>query len=184
MTLEGGSQLRKGVAAYTGGISSETKAKPVAEPKRKRAEVFDKRHFTVYLKPVPQPRPRISMRGGFARAYTPSDHPVVPYRAAVVAAALKAASRKEWARKTSGRRVRLEVWCVFQRPKSHYKAGGALKDDAPLMPRPDVDNLVKAIMDAMKDAGVWSDDVVCVDERCRKRYVSARIEPHVTVFVW
>jgi Holliday junction resolvase RusA-like endonuclease len=149
----------------------KTKAsKPIAE-------------FVVYSTPVPQPRPRISVRHGFARAYTPADHPIVAYRDAIAMAALQQITRKEWKKRTTGRRVRLEVSCVFQRPKSHLKAGGAIKGDAPLMPRPDTDNLVKGVMDALTTAGVWADDVVVVDHRCRKRYVSARIRAHTWVRV-
>jgi Holliday junction resolvase RusA-like endonuclease len=51
------------------------------------------------------------------------------------------------------------------------------------MPRPDTDNLVKAVMDALTDAGVWDDDTVVVNEGCRKRYVSARVGAHTVVRV-
>jgi Holliday junction resolvase RusA-like endonuclease len=138
--------------------------------------------FVVYGMPVPQPRPRISMRGGFAKAYTPADHPIVAYRKAIAKAALKANPLKDW-RKKLGRRVRLEVWCVFQRPKSHRRANGSLLDKAPALPRPDTDNLVKGVMDALTTAGIYSDDVVVADHRCRKRYVGARIAPHTVVRV-
>ncbi len=43
--------------------------------------------FTVPGEPVPQPRPRVSTRGGFARAYVPAKHPVHAYRDAITAAA-------------------------------------------------------------------------------------------------
>lgn len=138
--------------------------------------------FVVYGMPVPQPRPRISMRGGFARAYTPADHPVVEYRRAIERAAMGVRPRKEWKR-ILGDRVRLEVWCVFQRPKSHLKANGSTRKDAPRWPRPDVDNVLKSVMDAMTSAGVWDDDVAVVSARVRKRYVGARIAPHTVVRV-
>jgi Holliday junction resolvase RusA-like endonuclease len=136
--------------------------------------------FVVYGMPVPQPRPRISMAGGFARAYTPADHPVIAYRSAIERAALSVHARREWRRRL-GSRVRLEVWCVFQRPKSHLKADGSTRKDAPPVPRPDVDNVLKSVMDAMTSAGVWGDDVVVVSARVRKRYVGSRIAPHTVI---
>lgn len=120
------------------------------------------------------------MRGGFARAYTPADHPVVPYRKAISAAAMTAMPAKEWKRRTAGR-VRLEVWCVFQRPKSHLRKDGSVRDDAPKYPRPDADNVLKSVMDALTTAGVWDDDVCVTDARVRKRYVGAGISAHTVV---
>ncbi|WP_167507045.1 MULTISPECIES: RusA family crossover junction endodeoxyribonuclease [unclassified Mesorhizobium] len=40
-------------------------------------------------------------------------------------------------------------------------------------PRGDVDNLAKAILDAMTAAGVWLDDAQVVELTCRKRYGDA-----------
>jgi len=47
---------------------------------------------------------------------------------------------------------------VFVRPKSHLNKSG-VKADAPRLPRPDVDNLAKAVLDALQD--VIGDDT-CV----------------------
>jgi len=44
---------------------------------------------------------------------------------------------------------------VFERPKSHMRKSG-VKADAPRLPRPDVDNLAKAVLDALQD--VMGDD--------------------------
>ena len=43
--------------------------------------------FTVEGDPVPQPRPRITVRGRHGHAYTPGDHKIHAYRAAIAAAA-------------------------------------------------------------------------------------------------
>jgi Holliday junction resolvase RusA-like endonuclease len=112
--------------------------------------------------PVPQPRARVSTRGGFARAYTPKDHAIHAYRQAVSLVA-------------RGRRIEgpvsLVVETVFERPPSHWRKHD-LKPDAPLWPRADGDNLLKGIADAITDAGLWADDDQVVVWSIRKRYAS------------
>jgi Holliday junction resolvase RusA-like endonuclease len=100
--------------------------------------------FSVPGEPVPQPRPRVSTRGGFARAYVPATHPVHAYRQALAAAA-RAAGLSE-----TGEPLNVVIDAVFKRPKSHMRKSG-VKADAPRLPRPDVDNLAKAVLDALQD---------------------------------
>jgi Holliday junction resolvase RusA-like endonuclease len=105
--------------------------------------------FTVPGQPVPQPRPRVSTRGGFARAYVPSRHPVHEYRTLIAAAARDAGLTD------TGEPLNVVIDAVFQRPKSHMRKAG-VKPDAPKLPRPDVDNIGKAVLDALQD--VMGDD--------------------------
>jgi Holliday junction resolvase RusA-like endonuclease len=105
--------------------------------------------FTVPGEPVPQPRPRVSTRGGFARAYVPSTHPVHAYRQAVQLAAQAAGLT------ATGEPLNVVIDAVFVRPKSHLRKSG-VKPDAPVLPRPDVDNVAKAVLDALQD--VMGDD--------------------------
>lgn len=100
--------------------------------------------FTVAGQPVPQPRPRVSTAGGFARAYVPKQHPVHAYREAIAAAARGAGLT------TTGEVLNVVIDAVFERPKSHLRKSG-VKLDAPKLPRPDVDNLAKAVLDALQD---------------------------------
>lgn len=100
--------------------------------------------FSVPGDPVPQPRPRVSTAGGFARAYVPKQHPVHAYRQAVAAAA-RAAGLTE-----TGDPLNVVIDAVFARPKSHLTKSG-LKSSAPTLPRPDVDNIGKAVLDALQD---------------------------------
>lgn len=51
------------------------------------------------------------------------------------------------------------------RPKGHYRSNGELKPAAPFYHtgRPDSDNLAKAVLDALTNAGAWADDgIACV----------------------
>jgi len=105
--------------------------------------------FTVAGQPVPQPRPRVSTAGGFARAYVPGKHPVHGYREAIAAAARGAGLT------ATGEPLNVVIDAVFERPKSHMRKDG-VKPDAPKLPRPDVDNIAKAVLDALQD--VMGDD--------------------------
>lgn len=108
--------------------------------------------FAVPGDPVAQPRPRVSTRGGFARAYVPRNHPVHQYRLAIALAA-KAAGISETAEP-----LNVVIDAVFERPKSHMNKSG-VKETAPRLPRPDVDNIGKAVLDALQS--VIGDDT-CV----------------------
>lgn len=99
--------------------------------------------------PVPQPRPRVSTAGGFARAYVPKSHPVHAYRQAIALAAAAAGLREQ------AKPVSVVIDAVFARPKSHLNKSG-VKPTAPALPRPDVDNLAKAVLDSLQD--VMGDD--------------------------
>ena len=105
--------------------------------------------FVVQGEPVPQPRPRVSTRGGFARAYVPAKHPVHAYRQKIAAEATRAGLEPQ------SEPVEVIVEAVFVRPKSHMTKKG-VKPTAPKLPRPDVDNIAKAILDSLQD--VMGDD--------------------------
>jgi len=105
--------------------------------------------FTVTGNPVPQPRARVSTRGGFARAYVPGSHPVHEYRTRLAVAARVAGLT------ATGEPLDVVIDAVFQRPKSHMLKSG-VKATAPKLPRPDVDNVAKAVLDSLQD--VMGDD--------------------------
>lgn len=108
--------------------------------------------FEVAGDPVPQPRPRVTTQGGFARAYVPKSHAIHAYRQAVAmhakAAGLEATTEP----------LNVVVDAVFARPKSHLRKSG-VRGDAPRLPRPDVDNIGKSVLDGLQD--VIGDDT-CV----------------------
>lgn len=121
--------------------------------------------FVVPGDPVPQPRPRVSTRGGFARAYVPKDHAVHAYRAAVAATARAAGAE------VHGDPVEVVIDLTFGRPKSHLRKSGLAKD-APAIPRPDLDNCAKAVLDALNGVA-WVDD-----SQVQRFVVSKAYGPH------
>jgi len=100
--------------------------------------------FSVLGDPVPQPRVRVSTRGGFARAYVPSKHPVHAYRAAILQSAIACGLTPV------SEPIEIIIDAVFARPKSHLTKRG-VKSSAPALPRADVDNVAKAVLDSLKD---------------------------------
>jgi Holliday junction resolvase RusA-like endonuclease len=127
--------------------------------------------FTVAGEPVPQPRPRVSTRGGFARAYVPAKHPVHAYRQAVENAARRAGLGP------ITEPIQVCVVSVFARPKSHMTGRGVVKVKAPRVPRPDVDNIAKAVLDALGD---FFDDTLVESLQVSKSYGDVA---HTTVVI-
>ena len=117
--------------------------------------------FSVPGDPVPQPRPRVSTRGGFARAYVPSKHPVHDYRTQLAVAARLAGLTP------TGEPLSVVIDAVFERPKSHRNKSG-VKGTAPKLPRPDVDNVAKAVLDSLQD--VMGDDTMVARLVVEKSY--------------
>jgi len=107
--------------------------------------------FSVPGDPVPQPRARITTRGGHGHAYTPASHAIHAYRQAIAVAA-----RAAGAKPTDAAPLTLIVDLVFARPKSHYRKSG-LRSDAPTLPRPDCSNCLKGIEDSLNGVA-WVDD--------------------------
>lgn len=119
-------------------------------------------NFTVGGQPVPQPRARISTRGGFARGYVPSKHPIHAYRQAVATAAKIACTHQ------TEDPVSVILQFTFERPKSHMNKNGP-KPTAPLFPHCDCDNLAKGCLDAMTGI-IWYDDDQVVELHVYKQY--------------
>jgi len=107
--------------------------------------------FTVVGDPVPQPRPRVTTRGGHGHAYTPASHAIHGYRQAVAVAAKAAGCEPH------EQAVSVVIDLVFGRPKSHLRSSGEPKPSAPTLPRPDVDNTAKAVLDSLNGIA-WKDD--------------------------
>jgi len=137
--------------------------------------------FTVAGEPVPQPRVRVSTRGGFARAYVPSKHPVHDYRRRLGIAAKAAGLRP------AAIPLVVAIVVAFGRPKSHASKSG-LRKGAPVLPRADVDNLAKAILDAMQedDTGepIMGDDSRVARLIVEKKYAPIGESGTTRVVIW
>jgi len=120
--------------------------------------------FTVYGEPVAKGRPRYSTRGGFPRSYTPAKtlRAEDDFRA-------QALSRRP-SKPVTGQ-VDLEVSFYRSIPKSFSKRKRQDALDGRIAPttRPDVDNYVKLICDAMNGI-FWQDDAQIVCMRVHKKY--------------
>ena len=111
--------------------------------------------FTVPGEPVPQPRARVTTRGGFGRAYTPSSHPIHAYRQAIAAAA-----RQAGAKPTDREPLTLVIEFIFTRPKSHLTRQGEVRSNAPRLPRPDASNGLKGVEDSLNGVAYHDDSQI------------------------
>jgi len=107
--------------------------------------------FSVPGEPVPQPRQRYRKVGNFVQNYTPSKHPVNDYKKAIQLSVSNVFNGKP-----SEEPFLLEVVFIFPRPEAKcWKTKP--------MPRylhqanKDIDNILKAVMDALNKI-VWKDD--------------------------
>jgi Holliday junction resolvase RusA-like endonuclease len=94
----------------------------------------------------------------------PSKHPVHAYRQAIELAARNAGVQ------AARDPVDVIVMASFERPKSHVTKRG-VKATAPRLPRPDVDNVGKAVLDALQP--VLGDDTIVGRLVVAKRYSDA-----------
>lgn len=128
-------------------------------------EAMNPIRFTVVGTPMPQPRPRAWARkfGQQLRAGVYESGKSDGWKAAVIAQA-------NLHRPAVPMEGPLALRLVFRmpRPKDHFGTGrnaGVLKASSPAshLCAPDVDNLAKAVMDAMTVGGWWRDDAQVVE---------------------
>ena len=129
--------------------------------------------FTVEHEPVGQPRHRVGTIRGKSRLYLPSRHPVHAFKRAIRLACGK--------RKHLQGPLRLVVNAWFQRPKSKtWKTR--------LMPayfheaKPDFDNIMKAVADALNSVA-WGDDAQISVGIVRKYVCSGVCSPRVEILI-
>ena len=120
--------------------------------------------FFVHCEPVPQPRAKVSTRGGFARAYVDAKHP---------SHALKQAIREAF----TGEKLQGPIGCTlafyFERPKSHTKKQRQCDWHTG---KADIDNLQKLVYDALSGIAYDDDKQIAFVGGCFKKWVEF---PHV-----
>ncbi|GIQ67425.1 RusA family crossover junction endodeoxyribonuclease [Xylanibacillus composti] len=130
--------------------------------------------FTIYGEPVAQGRPRASTAGGFVRMYDPK----------------KSRDYKDYVRLAAADHAPpellqgpLAVMVIAYRsiPKSFSKRKAAAAEAGEIFPvsKPDADNYLKGVKDALKGV-MWVDDSQVVDAYARKRY---SIKPRIEVII-
>lgn len=123
--------------------------------------------------PKGQPRPKAFARNGHAAVYDPGT-------AEGWKDCIRSAARRHRPAQPLQGPIRMSMQFFMPRPKAHYRTGkhaGVLREDAPHwhIAKPDLDNLQKAVLDALKDIGMFADDAQwCVSGAITKTYASDR----------
>ncbi len=111
--------------------------------------------FTAPGIPAGKGRPRVTRRG---HAFTPAK--TMAYEGLIAHYALRGTGRIEL---PFDRPLRAEIVAVFQRPASRKKA-------AHMDRKPDLDNIVKSVLDGLSNAGIIRNDSRVVEIHARKEY--------------
>jgi len=124
--------------------------------------------ITVPGDPVPKGRPRVTTLGGFARTYTPKK--TRDYEDRIRAAGKDAVGGDAlWPTK---RPIILDIYAHFEVPRTwpNWKIEGAAVDGWIYhTTRPDIDNVVKAVMDGLNGV-LWDDDAQVMSVTARKSF--------------
>jgi crossover junction endodeoxyribonuclease RusA len=141
--------------------------------------------FSVYGAPVPQGSTRaLVTKGGRAIVTNSNSNRLALWRNDVVAAAVKAIGDAPPIDVPVG----VVVWFFMPRPKSHYRTGAnahVLRDNAPALPAkmPDLDKLIRAILDALTVSGAIADDALVCSIHASKEYADGAMCPGVRIGV-
>jgi len=120
--------------------------------------------FTVYGEPVAQGRPRFSTQGGFARAYDPKKSK--DFKQYVK---LAASDHRPQSLLDGPLALEVKVFKSSLKSFSQKKKKAAEVGELRPLTKPDVDNFVKGIKDALKSI-IWKDDSQVVDLHVSKWY--------------
>ena len=127
----------------------------------------------INLEPIGKGRPRVTRQG---RAYTPkATRDWEQAAAAVLACAWAGAGPIDTP-------CEVLIRAYKRRPK-HYRKSGAGAGPLWAPKKPDIDNVAKAVLDALTLAGVWTDDALVCRLLVEKLECAHGVEPCVEVVV-
>lgn len=127
-------------------------------------------HIEVFVPGTPKAQPRVkaTRRGSFAGVYDPGTAKAWKENAKAVLLPLVPSE-------PIAGEVKLALCFLMPRPKGHYNSKGEVKPRCISVghtKKPDLDNMVKAIMDAISDLCIWRDDSQVVKIECDKKYAT------------
>ena len=129
--------------------------------------------ITLELEPKGKGRPRVTFKGGYARAYPPAT--TAKWESAAVFIL-----RSQWTGGPISKPVRVEIDAISKRPIRLCRK----KDPAGLLIRaalPDADNVAKACLDALQKAEIIENDKLVVDLRIRSLYAEKNCVGRVVI---
>jgi Holliday junction resolvase RusA-like endonuclease len=126
--------------------------------------------FIVYGEPVAKGRPR----------YTKSGHCYTPAKTAKWEANVACLARRAKGSQFFDGPVNMRLSFIFGMPKNWPKGKRELWEGLPCTKKPDLDNVVKLVLDALNNAGVWADDSYVTDLSTRKVW---GVEPRTEIII-
>ena len=138
--------------------------------------MLSKIEFVVPGNPIAQPRQRHARRGNFITNYTPAKHPVNSYKKD-----LQDAARLAYDGEPVSCGIFLQLTLIFPRQKSKVWKTKPMPR-YPHLIKPDVDNVVKAVKDALSGI-IYVDDCQVDFLYVSKFYASGDEEARTLVFI-
>jgi Holliday junction resolvase RusA-like endonuclease len=127
--------------------------------------------------PKAQPRPCVTKTG---HAFTP--HSADEWKTAIKAAFIQEKYIHDHSPIEGP--VSLSVTFSMPIPKSASKREARAMHGTPHTRKPDADNLLKAVMDALTDAGIWTDDCIVYKPVPVKLWNAERSGARIKVYLW
>ena len=136
-------------------------------------------YLVVHGEPVAQGRPRFSARGGFVKAYDPEKS--AGYKELIKAYTKEVFEKvPDFKPFDSAIAVRVEVFRGIPKSFSKKARREALEGILRPVSRPDADNYLKGVLDAVNGI-LWTDDALIVDLSCHKFFSdNPRLEVLIT----